>query len=188
MNPSTIIEYFPLQIMSHEQLEELVQQAREETKRSRFGQGKLKKEDQPICDIWEGLAEHVAQAVLDTHLYGEGAPKNWRQIVESELGSMETTYSDEICRQVRALYKNYLDALYGILQRHTLRNIPTGLYSTQGYLVLRGVRFFRYTMLRDTPEKSSLAQLLEIMYKGGFRFELEFDFKPLTGEWRPRDR
>ncbi len=129
---------------------------------------------------WHQLAELTRKALEEVFIWGEAAKDKWVSRIQERLPALESGEEDSAQRAVRAAYITFLDRIYGAIFRHVLSHMPTALFTEVGHFHLSQVVVYRYARLRDT-EKSALEQLLELIYRGGPRFEMVFSWKPLEG-------
>lgn len=171
MTKYSTLEWCPLQILSLEDLQVVVEEAIDSFSDREWGTKRAERE-------WRKLVGYVQGALDDAYMRGLAATDSWLQLVEEELQRVEDTASKRVKREVRLTYFDLLDRIYGGIFRHTLRRVPTCLPTQQGNFALGRITIFRCTRLRDT-EKPALEQLLEFIYRGGPRFELEFGWRPM---------
>lgn len=170
-----MIEYFPFQILSFEELRQIVQQIRENFTWS-WSNKRAERE-------WRRLAEMIQEALEEVFIRGRAAQDRWLSQIHDRLAALESgkkKAAARTVRDVRAAYIALLDRLYGAIFRHVLVHMPTALFTEAGHLHLSQVVVYRYARLRDA-EKSALEQLLELIYRGGPRFEMVFSWQPLGG-------
>ncbi len=174
-----VVEHFPLQLISYEDIQQIIDEAADMP---------LAWRTKVAAREWCKLTGHVHLALRDAYLLGVAARDKWLPRVESEWHRIEEKRSSKVVAEVRAAYVQFLDRVYGATYRHVLRRVPTAVYSSTGHFYLSRLLFYRHARVRDT-EKSALQEVMELFYEGsGLRLELEFSWQPMEehmGEDRP---
>lgn len=172
MSRSDLLEYFPDQILTLDEMRKIFRQVLEA-----FTWPWPNKEAE---EEWFQLAELIRQALEEAFIWGTAAKDKWVPRIRERLPALESGEEVSARQAVRAAYIAFLDRIYGAIFRHVLSHMPTALCTEMGHFHLSQVVVYRYARLRDT-EKSALEQLLEFIYRGGPRFEMVFSWKPLGG-------
>ncbi len=170
---SDLLECFPDQILPLDAVQSIFQEVLK-TFTWRWPDPSAKQE-------WHQLVELTRKALEETFIWGEAAKDKWVSRIQGRLPVPESGEEENsVQRAVRAAYTTFLDRIYGAIFRHVLSHMPTALFTEVGHFHLSQVVVYRYARLRDT-EKSALEQLLELIYRGGPRFEMVFSWRPLGG-------
>ena len=179
-----LVEHCPLQILSFENLQQIVS----EEINTYPGEWHTKVARQ----AWRRIAHLVQEAMLDAFRRGAAAGAEWPQRVGEELQRVEQRHRSDVVREVHQTYIELLDRIYGAIYRHVLRNVPTAVRGGSGHFHLSRLVIYRYARLRDA-DKPALRELMELIYEGsGLKIEAEFSWQPLgdgLGEqdsWRRR--
>ncbi|MGB9723814.1 MAG: hypothetical protein ACP5OO_09740 [Chloroflexia bacterium] len=167
------MDWFPHQILTLQELQSIIQQARA----SLAGPWPNRRSERE----WNRLAGLVQEALEEVFLWGSRAKDEHLRRVHDYFESLKggkKKASAGTLQAVRAAYVTFLDRIYGAIFRHVLLHLPTALCTEVGHFHLSQVVIFRYARLRDA-EKSGLEELLEFFYLGGPRFEMIFSWTPL---------
>lgn len=180
MSRRTLMEYCPLQILSYEDIGKLNDCVLTDLER----QGLPDKLPAAVQPVWGQVTEMVGQALLDARLFGSTKGLEWITRIDNELREWQTVLGDDDYRSLRIAYMDYLDSLYGAILHHALSHLPLSVMMPMAQLQLYRVSFWRYTMVKNAsekndPQKGALEQVIEMMYNGGGRFELDFEVKML---------
>lgn len=164
-----VLESFPLQILTFDDLQEVLAEALVDFP-VEIPAGKAKR-------AWQELAEWVGEALSDAFLHGAEAKERWVPRIEDRVQGLEGVLPNDQGKSIRIAYLALLDRVYGGVFRHALRQMPTALCGGQGgHFCLRRVTMFRYARVRDT-DKRALEQVMEFLYQGGPRFEMGFSWQ-----------
>lgn len=182
MPKSELFENFPLQMISYDDLQQILDEA----------DVPLPEEAAEAAEDWGKLCGYVRQAVRDAYLLGAVARDKWLPLMDGEWRRIAEARAEGIVTELRAAYVQFLDRIYGATYRHVLRRAPTALLCSTGQFYLSRLLFYRYPRVRDAG-KPPLQEVMELFYDGSeLRLELEFSWKPLgeqaEGErpWRRR--
>lgn len=169
-----VIDWFPHQILTLDELQGIIQQTRE----AFVWPWPNKRAERE----WERLADLVQEALEEVFIWGAKAKDEYLRQVHDRCEALKggKKKASTTIRAVWAAYVTFLDRIYGAIFRHVLSHLPTALCTEVGHFHLSQVVIYRYTRLRDT-EKTALEQLLEFIYQGGPRFEMVFSWQPLGG-------
>jgi len=168
MSDGSVIEYFPLQMFTLEDLRAILDLALNPSTNSCTSE-RVKQE-------WQILAIWVREALFDAYLHGPSSLGRWVPRINQHMEELEQQCSHEEACEIHATFLCALDRVYGAIFRHVLRRMPTAINNGQGYMVLDKITFYRYARLKDT-EKPALEQLMEILFRGGPHFRLEFKWR-----------
>jgi len=178
MSRGNLMEYCPLQVLSYEDTEKLVAGVRDE----------MERKDVParlpaaVRPAWNEVTAMVRQALLDARLFGAPTGHAWITRIEDRMDHWQTALGADDYRALRIAYMDYLDSLYGAILRHALSHMPLSVMMPMAQLRLYRVSLYRYTMVKNAADgagssKGALEQVVEMMYNGGGRFELDFEVK-----------
>lgn len=180
-----LLEYCPLQMLSYEHLREIVANEIDAFKEQEW-HTKVARQG------WQRLAQIVQDAMLDAFRRGVAAGATWLPRAAEELERIETRHRADVVREVHQTYMELLDRIYGAIFRHILRNLPTAVLSSTGYLHLSRLVIYRYPRLRNA-NKPALQELMELVYEGSeLKIEAEYSWQPLSdrtaqaGDWQRR--
>jgi hypothetical protein len=159
-----VMDHFPLQIIAYDDLMVMVDEVTDLFKEWTHRQAK---------EEWQQLAQWAKEALGEAFLQGHVSKDQWIPKVTKALDEIKENHPPEVSKEVQIAYLALLDCIYNAILRHVLRNLPTSLCCTEGTFALSQVKFWRYSRIRDT-DKPALEQLMELLYQGGPRFEMEF--------------
>ncbi len=166
-----VLEYFPLQILSFQDLQEVMDSVIEEY--SQDWETKVAERE------WRKLAGDVREALLEAFLVGPPAKQTWLAKVAQRLADNEKRRSRRALREIRVGYISLLDQIYGAIFRHVLRRVPTAVSSGSGQFYLSRISMPRYARVRATDVKPALEEVMEFIYLGGPRIDVDFFWQPL---------
>lgn len=165
-----LLQHFPLQLLSRQDLLVAVEQAAE---------GVLGPSPHPgVAAAWPELLEGVRHALVEGYLYGPSVRSREVQRVEELLARLEQPLDPDPRRQLRFAYVTLLDRIYGALFLQVVRNAPTATYTPDGHFSLAGLYISRQARLPH-GERSPLDALLHLLEEGAFRLDLDFAWRPL---------
>jgi len=181
MPRGNLMEYCPMQILSYEDIAEIVGCVNKQFKRKKV----LDKLPDAARPAWDQVSGMILQALQDARLFGAQKAREWVTHIDSELNQWQANLGDDDYRLLRIVYMNYLDSLYGAILHHTLTHLPLSVMMPMAQLRMYRVSIWRYTMVKNTsdkdePLKGALEQVIEMMYSGGGRFELDFEVRMLN--------
>jgi len=169
-----VLENFPLQLLSYEDLKAILAEVVPSSPR-KWSTPRAEEE-------WGRLCGEVQEALHDAYLLGPAAKGKWLHPVADHLARIDRHYTAPEATEIRIAYLSLLDRVYGATLRHVLRRMPTALCSASGHFRVSRLLMFRYSRIRETEEKPALEELMEFLYLGGPRFEMEWSWSPLGSE------
>ncbi len=177
-----LMENHPLQMLSFEDLQAIVADVVETLPH----EWKTKVANRE----WRKLVKLVGDALEDAYLLGPVAKETWLPKVAEEFRRIEEKRSPGVRREVRIAYEQLLDRIYGAILRHSLRRVSTVVCGEHGELYLSRLLVARTARLANASHPS-IEELIEFIYMGGPRFEVEFSWEPLgdgLADGRPERR
>ena len=165
----SLIQRFPLQLLSYQDLQEAIDEA---------AQGVLPAgASSEVADAWTGLAQQVRNVLAEAFLSGAPAALPVAQQVEALLAQLDSRMGAESWQALRVAYRTFLDRIYGALFQHVVHQVPTSTFTAAGQFYLGGLVVSRQAWL--PRGRSALQTLIQLLDDGGFRLELEFGWRPL---------
>ncbi len=174
-----LMENHPLQMLSFEDLQAIVDDVVEALPH----EWKAK----VAAREWRKLADLARSALEDAYLIGPVAKEKWLPKIAAELRRIEDKRSPRVRREVRIAFEQLLDRIYGSVHRHSLRRAATVIGGENGQLYLTRLMAVRTARLGNANHPS-IEELMEFIYMGGPRLEIEFSWEPLgdgLGEEHP---
>lgn len=168
MSDGSVIEYFPLQMLTLEDLQAILDLA--------FNPSPNSCPAERVKQEWQILVNWVQEALVDAFLRGPPSLERWVPRINRHMEEIEQQCTYEETCKIQGAFLCALDRVYGAIFRHVLRRMPTAIDNGQGYLVLDKITFYRYARLKDT-EKPALEQIMELLFRGGPHFRLEFKWR-----------
>jgi len=171
MSRYDLLEHCPLQILSYENLRQIVSNeihtypADWHTKVAR--------------QRWHRLAGMVQEALEDAFRRGAAACATWLPQVAEQLEQIAQRHRPDVVREIRQNYIELLDRIHGAIYRHVLRSAPTAIHTSTGHFYLSRLVIYRQTRVRDA-DKPALQEVMELVYEGSaLKIEAEFSWQPL---------
>ncbi len=156
-------DQFSLQLFSFQDLQEILEEI----------VGGIEPSPGEAAQKWQELCQYLQNAVYDAYLYGPAAKEEWGPLISTWLDALRQT-NPETARTVQITYITFLDRVYNAIIRNVLRHVSSNLCCPWGTLSLHQVNIWRYGRVRETEHKTALEQIIELIYQGGPRFEMEF--------------
>jgi hypothetical protein len=171
MPKHNLLEHCPLQILSYENLRQIVSD-QVNTYPGEWHTQVARRE-------WRRVAQVAQEALLDAFRRGAAACATWLPRMAAELARIELRHRANVVKEIYQTYIELLDRIHGAIYRHILRNVPTAVHGSTGHFYISRLVIYRYPRVRDA-EKPALQELMELIYEGsGLKIEAEFSWQPL---------